>query len=330
MREPVVIGTSINNRYEIKEEMGRGVMGHVHKVIDAKDGKTLAAKFLTSEMLKNKKIITILKNEFKLAKRFNHSNIVKIYDFIYYQGNYYLIMDYIEGESLRRYLRKSKSSLKDELEIMIGVCLGLLYMHEGYYINEKSKKGGYPIFHGDIKPENIMIRNGEKITRENVVLIDFGFSVLGKKRFFCKIRKKRTMRGTPLYMSPEQVRGDKLDARSDLYSLGALIYEIYTGRPPFLSSLQEKHFQETGRFQYSENKGLEMAKGFKKGYTKEITTKHLHSRAKNPSDFNPTIPAVVEHIVMKCLQKQRKDRPSFVYEILSVLYKLERLSEESG
>ncbi|MCD5390479.1 serine/threonine protein kinase [candidate division NPL-UPA2 bacterium] len=322
MRELADIGKLINNRYEIKEEIGRGGMGHVHKVIDIRDGRILAAKFLTSEMLENKRTIIALKNEFKLAKRFDHGNVVKIYDFIYSQDNYYLIMDYIEGRDLRKHLREGRLSLEDKLEIVIGACLGLLYMHEGYYVNEKGEGKGHPILHGDIKPENVMIREGEKITRENIVWTDFGFSVLERKSLF----HKKRMRGTPLYMSPEQIRGDKLDIRSDLYSLGALSYEIYAGRPPFLSSLQEKHFQETGKFQYDERKELEMAKGFKKGYIEEITTKHLHSGVKNPGDFDPTIPAGIEHIIMKCLQKQRKKRPNFVYEILSVLYRLERLS----
>ena len=313
------MGELINNRYEIKEEIGGGGMGRIHKVIDTRDGRILAAKFLTSEMLKDKKTITALKNEFKLAKQFNHRNTVKIYDFISYKWNYYLIMDYIEGKDLRKHLREGRLSSKDKLEIMIGICLGLLYMHEGYYVNEKGRGKGHPILHGDIKPENIMIRNKEKIAREDIVWTDFGFSVLEKRRSF--FRKKR-MRGTPLYMSPEQIVGDKLDIRSDLYSLGALSYEIYTGRPPFLSSLQEKHFKKTGKFQYDEKEELEMGKDFKEGYREEIIAKHLYSRVRNPSDFNPTIPAGIEHIIMKCLQKHRKKRPNFVYEILSVLYKL--------
>lgn len=311
-------GELINNRYEMKEEIGRGGMGRVHKVIDTRDGRILAAKLLTSEMLKNKKIVAALRNEFKLAKQFDNSNIVKVYDFISSQGNYYLIMNYIEGKNLRKYLREGKLSLEDKLEIVIGVCLGLFYMHEGYYVNEKGKGTGYPILHGDIKPENVMIRNKGKITREEVVLTDFGFSLLGRRKLF----HKKIMRGTPLYMSPEQIRGDRLDIRSDLYSLGALSYEIYAGRPPFLSSLQEKHFKKTGKFQYDEKEELEMGKGFKKGYGEEIVAKHLHSEARKPGDFNPIIPAGIEHIIMKCLQKHRRKRPDFVYEILSVLYKL--------
>lgn len=311
----------INNRYQIKERIGKGGMGRIHKIIDTRDGRILAAKFLTNEMLKNKKMIAALKNEFKIARQFNHRNVVKIYDFISYKCNYYLIMDYIEGKNLREYLYEGKLSLKDKLEIMIGISSGLLYMHEGYYVNEQGKGKGHPILHGDIKPENIMIRNKEKITKEDVVWTDFGFSVLERRSFF---RKKR-MRGTPLYMSPEQIRGGKLDISSDLYSLGALSYEIYAGRPPFLSSLQEKHFKNTGKFQYDEKEELEMGEDFKEGYREEIITKHIYSRAINPSDFNPTIPAGIEHIIMKCLQKQRKKRPNFVYEILSVLYKLETL-----
>ncbi|MCD5398018.1 serine/threonine protein kinase [candidate division NPL-UPA2 bacterium] len=312
------MGELINNRYEIKERIGKGGMGRVHKVIDIKDDRILAAKFLTNEMLKNKKTIAALKNEFRIAKQFNHCNTIKIHDFIPYKYNYYLIMDYIEGKDLREHLYEGKLSLEDKLEIMIGVCSGLLYMHEGYYVNKEGGGKGHPILHGDIKPENIMIRNKRKLAREDIVWTDFGFSVLGRRSFF---RKKR-MRGTPLYMSPEQIRGDKLDISSDLYSLGALSYEIYAGRPPFLSSLQEKHFKKAGKFQYDEKKELEMGKDFKEGYREEIIRKHLYSRARHPSDFDPTIPAGIERIIMQCLQKQRKKRPNFVYEILSVLYKL--------
>ncbi len=312
------VGELIDNRYRIKEEIGRGGMGCVHKAVDIRDDRILAAKFLTSEMLKNRKTVATLKNEFKIAKQFDHRNVVKIYDFIPFRGNYYLIMNYIEGKNLREHLIENKLSPEDKLEIMIGICLGLFYMHEGYYVNKKGEGNGYAILHGDIKPENVMIRNKAKITREDVVWTDFGFSILERRRFF---RKKR-MIGTPLYMSPEQIIGDKLDIRSDLYSLGALSYEIYAGRPPFLSSLQEERFKKTGKFQYREKEEMKMVENFKKGYMEEITTKHLRSKVKPPGDFNPTIPAGIEHIIMQCLQKHRKKRPHFIYEILSVLYKL--------
>jgi serine/threonine protein kinase len=242
-------------QYEVLEEIARGAMSRVHKAKNRETGELLVVKYLPPELAKSPREVEALQNEYEIGKKFNHPNLVVFKEFYSAHQTYFLFMEYCSGKTLRRLTHHryfSKLTPNDQLELSMGVANGLFYLHCQY---DQRKT---PILFRDLKPENIILRADGEIKENKVVLIDFGISQIFKKNSLLSafLQKKKTetveILGTNTYMSPEQTLGKDLDLRSDIYAFGVVLYEIYTGRPPFLSNAQEKTYRERGSFNYDE------------------------------------------------------------------------------
>jgi len=269
------IGSTFGGRYLIIEELGKGGMGSVYKVLDKEVDEKIALKLLNPEVAANEKTITRFRNELKTARKISHKNVCRIYDLSKGQGIYYITMEYVSGDDLKHVVRMmGQLSIGKALFIAKQICEGLAQAH---------KKG---IVHRDLKPQNIMLdREG------NARIMDFGIA--------CSLETKGVtdtgmMIGTPEYMSPEQVEGNEADFRSDIYSLGVIIYEMVTGKIPF-----------DGETALS------------------IALKHKNEAPRDPCEFNNKIPEALSQTILRCMQKVGELRYQKAEELLSDLKKVE-------
>jgi serine/threonine protein kinase/Tfp pilus assembly protein PilF len=207
-----MIGKTISH-YKILEKLGEGGMGVVYKAQDTKLDRIVALKFLpphlTSEFDEKERFI----HEAKAASALNHTNITTIYEIDEFEGQMFIVMEYVEGRTLKQVIEKETLSIKKVLDIGIQICEGLAMAHE---------KG---IVHRDIKSDNIMLT-----PRGQVKIMDFG---LAKLKGATKLTKTRSTLGTLAYMSPEQAQGEEVDQRSDIFSFGVVLYELLTQHLPF-------------------------------------------------------------------------------------------------
>jgi len=274
-RQELTTGSTFAGRYQVVEEMGRGGMGKVYKVIDTKLKEELALKLIHPEIAVDERIIKRFGNELKMARKISHKNVCRMYHLEEEEGIHYLTMEFIRGESLKDMIgMMGQLSPGQALSVVKQVCEGLAEAH---------KLG---VVHRDLKPGNIMIdREG------NARIMDFGIARSLKAK---GITRTGTMIGTPEYMSPEQVEGLETDQRSDLYSLGVILYEMVTGRIPF-----------DGETPFS------------------IALKHKTEKPQDPRDINPQIPENVSRMIMRCLEKDREKRYQTAEELLADLSKIE-------
>jgi serine/threonine-protein kinase len=275
--------------YRIVRPIGKGGMGRVYLGIDDKKDQEVAIKVLPEQFLEDKKRSEYLRHELRLARELDHPNIVDIFDIMEcrrksdgkMQG--FMLMEFIDGENLRAHVEAHNLSLSRRLELCEQICAGLNYIHR-----HRLKDGRYhSIVHRDIKPENILItRDGR------VKIVDFGLSV--EEKAFSFLRSK-SRAGTPRYMSPEQIRGKRVDERSDIYSLGLCMYEIFTGQFPY------------------EGKNR-----------KEIMKMHITRKIKpeDPSRVNPKIPPSLSRVIMTALEKDPEDRFQSVAELQLALKRI--------
>jgi len=206
-------GQVLNNRYEIMEEIGRGGMGVVYKALDRSLDRFVALKFLPSDFIRNTKDIEKFINEAKSAAKLNHRNIVTIHNIDQVEGDYFIVMEYVDGANLKEIIDLAKNlPLKTVKLICIQMCDALSYAHKSNVI------------HRDIKNANIMWTN-EKVVK----ITDFGLA----KIVVDGLKTSTRVQGSPVYMSPEQVLGKNIDKRTDIYSLGISLYEMCTGKVPF-------------------------------------------------------------------------------------------------
>jgi serine/threonine protein kinase/Tfp pilus assembly protein PilF len=258
--EKVIPGSIFAGRYRVIEDLGEGGMGEVYKVFDTEIHEKVALKLIRPEIAADKKTITRFQNELKLARKISHKNICRMYHLSREKDTYYLTMEYIEGESLRSMIRMTKRlSLATSLHVAIQVCEGLAAAHRA------------GVVHRDLKPQNILVdKNG------NVRIMDFGIarSVRTKKETGTGV-----VLGTPEYMSPEQAEGKEVDGRSDIYSLGIILFEMVTGRPPFESDS-----------------------------IIQVLQRQSAEAPPAPRTLNPEIPDSLNGIILRCLEKKREDR----------------------
>jgi eukaryotic-like serine/threonine-protein kinase len=202
-------------RYEIVEELGKGAMGLVYKAVDPNIGRTVALKTMRLDVhgLEHDELLRRFRNEARAAGTLSHPNIVTIYDAGEDKGVFYIAMELVEGRSLQELLNESRVIPVDRvLTITRQICLGLDYAHQ------------HSVIHRDVKPANIMI------TADGTVkIMDFGIAKAGGG-----MTSTGQVLGTPNYMAPEQIKGKALDGRSDLFSVGVIVYEMLTGEKPFV------------------------------------------------------------------------------------------------
>lgn len=264
-------GSLLAGRYEVIEELGKGGMGSVYKVYDKEIKENIAIKLLDPVIAADERRIERFRNELKFARKITHRNVCRMHDLNKEEDTYYITMEYISGEDLGSLINRiGQFTVGKAVIIAKQACEGLAEAHH------------LGIVHRDLKPQNIMIdREG------NTHILDFGIARAFKTR---KITDTGMMIGTPDYMSPEQAEGGEVDGRTDLYSLGVILYEMLTGRVPF------------------------------EGETPlSIALKHKSEEPRDPRDINPQIPAEVSHIILKCMEKDKEQRYQSADELLSAL-----------
>ena len=269
-------GTTIADRYEVIEELGRGGMGNVYRVVDKKIDEEMALKLLHPVIATEKKTIERFKNELKLARKITHKNVCRMYDLNEEKGTLYITMEYVPGEDLKSIIMMTgQLSVGRAVSIAKQICKGLAEAHH------------LGVVHRDLKSRNIMIDK-----EGNARIMDFG---IARSLEAEGITGEGTMVGTPEYMSPEQVKGEKVDQRSDIYSLGIVLFEMVAGKIPF----------EGDTFL-------------------SIALKHKTEEPPHPQDFNAQIPEELSTMILKCLDKEKEKRYQNTGEMFSDLEKIEK------
>lgn len=262
------VGKRLDGRYEIHEIIGVGGMAVVYKAYDNIDQKIVAVKILKDEYLTNEEFKRRFKNESKAIAVLSHPNIVKVLDVSFGDRLQYIVMEYVEGITLKEYIeQQGRVKIREALYFVMQILRALQHAHD---------KG---IVHRDIKPQNIML-----ISNGTLKVTDFGIATFSRD-------ETKTMTGTAIgsvhYISPEQAKGSVTDAKSDIYSVGVVLYEMLTGSLPF----------------QSEN-------------AVSVALMQLQQEPKRPRELNPDIPIGLEQIVMKAMQKNTADRYQSAAEML--------------
>ncbi|MCM1013231.1 Stk1 family PASTA domain-containing Ser/Thr kinase [Brevibacterium sp. XM4083] len=271
MTEPKVL----SERYEVRALLGRGGMAEVHEGVDTRLGRRIAIKLLRSDLARDPSFHTRLKREAQSAAGLNHPGIVAVYDsgeedFVESGGSSvsvpFIVMEYVEGQTLREVLNEHGTLTVDEaLNVIAGVLAPLEYSHRN------------GIVHRDIKPANVMLTPDGDIK-----VMDFGIARALKDN--SGLTQTQSVVGTAQYLSPEQARGEVVDARSDLYSTACLLYELLAGRPPFVGDSQLA-----------------------------VAYQHVGETPQPPSFYNPEVPPEVDRLVLHALKKDRDERYQDAY-----------------
>jgi len=269
-------GTLFAGRYEVIEALGVGGMGEVYRVEDKKVGQEVALKLIKPEIATNKKTIERFRHELKTARMISHRNVCRMFDLGEEKGTYFITMEYIAGEDLKSFLRRSKQlALGTAISIAKQICEGLTEAHH------------LGVVHRDLKPGNIMIdKNG------NARIMDFGIARSLEAK---GMTGEAMIAGTPEYMSPEQVEGKEVEQRSDIYSLGILLYEMMTGRVPF-----------EGDTPFA------------------IGVKHKSEIPKDPKKINALIQEDLSQLILKCLAKDKEKRYQDAADLHTELERIEQ------
>jgi len=269
-------GTKFADRYEIIEELGKGGMGRVYRVEDTKLKQEVALKLIKPEITIDQKIIERFRNELKTARMIAHKNVCRMFDLGEKNGIHFITMEYVRGEDLKSFIHRSgQLAVGTAIRIAKQACEGL---------SEAHKLG---VVHRDLKSNNIMIDK-----KGNVRIMDFGIARSLESK---GVTGAGMMIGTPEYMSPEQAEGKEVDQKSDIYSLGIILYEMLTGRLPFEG-----------------------------GTTLSIALKHKVEKPPEPEKYNPRISEDLSRVILKCMAKDKDVRYQNGEELLSALSKVEK------
>lgn len=207
-----VPGTLLGGRYRIIALLGRGGMGEVYRATDLALGQSVALKFLPEEACRDQRLLERFHGEVRIARQVSHPNVCRVYDIGEAEGAPFISMEYVDGEDLASLLTRIGRLPSDKaLEIARKICAGLAAAHD---------RG---IIHRDLKPQNIMLNK-----RGEVIIMDFGLAAIAGHLGPADVHS-----GTPAYMAPEQLKGSEVTARSDIYALGLVLYELFTGKRPF-------------------------------------------------------------------------------------------------
>ena len=265
----------LGGRYEITEALGMGGMSVVYKAYDRVDDRTVAVKILKSQYMANPEFRSRFKNESMAISLLSHPNIVKVYDVNFGEDLQYIVMEHVEGVTLKEYIdRQRVIPWTEAVHFAVQILRALQQAHD---------KG---IVHRDIKPQNIML-----LYNGSIKVTDFGIAYFS--RADSKNIAETAAIGSVHYISPEQARGENADGRSDLYAVGVVLYEMVTGKLPFEAS-DDVH----------------------------VALMHINDAPQRPSDLMPSIPAGLEMIILRAMQKNPADRYQSAAEFLNDLYAL--------
>lgn len=283
----------LNNRYQLVDLIGKGAMGRVYKARDTRLGGALVAVKVLSKALLSDKMGERFRNEARICAQLGQKSIhivrVSDYDFDG-DGVPYYVMEYLQGDGLNEIVRRQPLPLNRFVSMMRQICLGLQAAHQGIDVEGML----CPIIHRDIKPSNMLVMQDQSIG-ELVKVLDFGISKVLQE----DANQTSTFMGTMVYSSPEQMEGRELDVRSDIYSLGVMMFEMLTGQIPLQA--------ETHTFA-----------GWYRAHTTQVP------RSMTSVIPSLRVPKAVTDLVMGCLAKNANDRPQSAIEILKILEALEQ------
>jgi serine/threonine protein kinase len=275
-------GRLIAGRYEIREHIATGGMASVFKTWDHRVERIVAIKVLRALDKNDLRAVERFRREARAAAALAHPNAVTIYDFVEEMGQYFLVMEYIQGPTLKQLIAQRRQlQAREAIEIANQVCAVLQVAHARGFI------------HRDIKPQNIMlalstgVAGGLSEGGAWVKLTDFGIVRVAED---AGLTNSGIVLGTADYLSPEQARGETLTASSDLYSLGVVMFEMLTGRPPFVGPTAVS-----------------------------IAMQHASANPPTLRQFNPHVPPAIEQLVLRTLQKEPEDRFSSAAEMQQAL-----------
>lgn len=264
-----ISGTVLDGRYRIVALLGRGGMGEVYKAEDLKLDHEVALKFLPESVAQDDAALTRFRTEVRIARQVTHQNVCRVFDIGEFEGRHFLTMEYIDGEDLSSLLRRIGRLPADKaLEVSRQICAGLAAAH------------GAGVLHRDLKPANVMIDG-----RGKARITDFGIAGLEED-----LKKGGVIAGTPAYMSPEQITGKEITVQSDIYSLGLVLYELFTGK----AAVQSDSINEFVR-------------------------KHKTVTPTNPSEILKEIDPLVEKTILRCLEKDPQQRPASALQVAAML-----------
>jgi hypothetical protein len=280
------IGRALSGRYRIESLLGQGGMSAVYKGTDPNLRRTVAIKLIHGHLSEDPQFVSRFEEEAAAVAQLKHPNIIQVYDFANDEDTYYMVLEFIPGKTLQARLRKLNQDdrhmpVEDVRRVVAGVCDALEYAHERGMI------------HRDVKPANVMITpDGQP------VLMDFGIAkIVGGKQHTAT----GNVIGTASYISPEQVRGETLDPRVDIYALGVMLFEMLSGRPPFEGDS-----------------------------AMTVMLKHVNEPVPDITQLNPNVPPALVAVTMRALEKDRNRRFGSAAEMADALRNADLNAESTG
>lgn len=254
--------------YEVQSRVGIGGMGSVYRARRKADGRVVALKVPQEKYLADAKFVKRFYREAEVLKRFNHPNIVRVYDYRMQEGEHYIAMEFLDGESLEALLEDRRLAFAEGVQVLRALADALRHIHM------------QNVVHRDIKPANVMVLRGAfvdgRLREGSVKLMDFGIAV---GRVLTRLTMTGARVGTPIYMAPEQAKGQRVDARSDVYSLGLLAYELVTGETAF------------------------------KGSYEAVVHQQVFEAPKPPKQVNIEVPGRLSDLILHMIEKDPASRP---------------------
>jgi tRNA A-37 threonylcarbamoyl transferase component Bud32 len=268
-------GQTLAGRYQIDDLIGRGGMSSVYRATDSNLKRMVAVKFIHQHLTGEPEFLRRFQTEAEAVAQLRHPNIIQVFDFSDAEGQYYMVMEMVAGESLQQRLRRlneanRKFSTEEAIKIIAAVCDGVDYAH---------KRG---MIHRDIKPANIMLS-----VQGDAILADFGIAKIAGATTHTAAG---AVIGTAMYMSPEQIRGEQIDGRTDIYALGITLFEMVCGRPPF-----------------------------KADSAMTVLMMHLDDPLPDVRELNPDVPPGLAAVLEKALAKKPEDRYATAGEMAAAL-----------
>jgi eukaryotic-like serine/threonine-protein kinase len=262
-------GDVIEGRYKFIEKIGKGAFGTVLLMEDTVVEERLILKFLNANVASDEEMMKRFVHELRYSRKITHKNVIRIYDFLYIQGNYAISMEYFPSHTLGGEIVNEKPvALKRAVKFGIDIATGMAVAHQA------------GIVHRDLKPANVLIDNDSLLK-----IVDFGVAA-AQSQGDTQLTKTGYVIGSPKYMAPEQILGKKVDERADIYSLGVILYELFTGVPPY-------------------SRGDHMS----------VMYQHVQGKARPPMDINKELPLELNNLVIKCMSLDKAKRAQTMDEL---------------
>ncbi len=267
----------LQDRYRVVRRVGKGAFGTALLVEDTAVNETIVLKFLHAQLAVTDQTVKRFIRELRYSRKITHENVIRIYDFLTFGSSYAISMEYFESHALSAYLQSNtRIPPRSALKIVQSICNGMRAAHQA------------EVIHRDLKPANILV-NPEGLLK----IVDFGLAAAVSQND-SRLTRSGAMVGTPAYMSPEQIRGEDIDARTDIYSLGVTMYELFTGRPPYLGK-----------------------------DTVTVIYQHIQGELTPPREVEPAITPAMEAIILQAMAVEPNKRYQGMDAVLGALDQVE-------